>query len=61
MIIRIVSVLIVLSISILILVNNRFPKVDYYNCEIAEFHPDYPIAVKEECRRIRSNAKRVTV
>ena len=28
-----------------------------YDCSIAEFHPDYPIEVKEECRKI----KRVTV
>jgi hypothetical protein len=28
-----------------------------YDCSIAEFHPDYPLQVKEECRKI----KRVTV
>jgi hypothetical protein len=25
----------------------------YYNCSLAEISPDYPIAVKEECRRLR--------
>jgi hypothetical protein len=25
-----------------------------YDCSIAEFHPDYPKAVREECRRMRS-------
>lgn len=24
-----------------------------YDCSLAEFHPDYPPAVREECRRIR--------
>jgi hypothetical protein len=61
MILRIITIAIVLSIPILILVNNRLPRVHYYNCEIAEFHPDYPIAVKEECRKIRSDSKQVTI
>jgi hypothetical protein len=25
-----------------------------YNCEIAEISPDYPIAVKEQCRKLRA-------
>lgn len=25
-----------------------------YDCSIAEFHPDYPIKVKEECRKLRA-------
>lgn len=25
-----------------------------YDCSIAEFHPDYPIAVKEGCRKLRA-------
>jgi len=24
-----------------------------YDCSLAEFHPDYPPQVREECRRIR--------
>ena len=60
MILKIVTILTVLSIPILIIVNNRLPRVHYYNCDISEFHPDYPAAVKEECRKIRSNTKRVT-
>lgn len=27
-------------------------KVIRYNCDIAEFHPDYPIAVKQKCREL---------
>lgn len=26
-----------------------------YDCSIAEFHPDYPIAVKEGCRKLRAD------
>lgn len=29
--------------------NNR---VIRYNCNIAEFHPDYPLAVKQQCREL---------
>ena len=32
-----------------------------YDCSLAEFHPDYPPAVREECRRIRSNSTIVTI
>jgi uncharacterized membrane protein (DUF106 family) len=27
-------------------------RVIRYNCDIAEFHPDYPAAVKEKCREL---------
>ena len=33
----------------------------YYDCSIAEFHPDYPPKVREECRKQRMNQKRLTV
>jgi hypothetical protein len=26
----------------------------YYNCSIAEISPDYPIEVKEACRKLRT-------
>ena len=26
-----------------------------YDCSIAEFHPDYPKEVKEQCRKLRSS------
>jgi hypothetical protein len=26
-----------------------------YDCSMAEFHPDYPIAVKEGCRKLRAD------
>jgi len=30
-----------------------------YDCGMAEWHPDIPVEVKEECRRLRAN-KRLT-
>jgi hypothetical protein len=30
--------------------NNR---VKVYNCDLSEISPDYPIEVKEECRKLR--------
>ena len=29
------------------------PEGRYYDCSIAEFHPDFPKEVKEECRKLR--------
>ena len=28
-------------------------KARYYNCDLAEFHPDYPKEVKQKCRELR--------
>jgi ATP/ADP translocase len=40
-------------IATIILVPKHGTKV--YDCSIAEISPDYPIEVKNECRRIRAN------
>jgi uncharacterized membrane protein YphA (DoxX/SURF4 family) len=34
-----------------------------YDCSMAEFHPDYPVKVREECRRLRyqDQEKRIQV
>ena len=29
-------------------------RVVRYNCDIAEFHPDYPLTVKEKCRELQN-------
>ena len=31
------------------------PRENYrvYDCSLAEFHPDYPQAVREECRKLK--------
>ena len=43
-----------LAIVGIVVFNSDMPNRQYYDCSIAEFHPDYPIQVKEECRRLRS-------
>ena len=43
------------SMAFLIYWNLSNPRmVVRYDCSIAEFHPDYPIAVKEGCRKLRA-------
>jgi hypothetical protein len=27
----------------------------YYNCSLAEIHPDYPPAVREQCRKLNKS------
>ena len=34
------------------------PRSRVYDCSLAEFHPDFPVAVREECRRIRREASK---
>jgi hypothetical protein len=33
------------------------PTEHYYDCSLAEFHPDYPKEVREQCRALRQQPK----
>ena len=47
--------ILVLALTIVyanIFVDNK--RVVRYNCDMAEFHPDYPPEVKNKCREIRN-------
>ena len=37
------------------------PDTKVYDCGMAEWHPDIPVAVKEECRRLRMSQPGVTI
>ncbi len=37
----------------LIVFGNSLPREQVYDCSLAEFHPDYPLQVREECRKLR--------
>lgn len=48
----------VITISIVAFILGDLGKgAQYYDCSIAEFHPDYPIEVKEKCRELRLQRK----
>jgi hypothetical protein len=44
----------VLVIVVLLLSDCKDNNEHVYDCGMAEWHPDIPSAVKEECRKIRS-------
>ena len=44
----------------LIIVGNSLPATRVYDCGMAEWHPDIPPKVREECRKLHSN-KLITV
>ncbi len=46
-----ISVIIAILVAIFLLPK---PQGRYYDCGMAEWHPDIPSQVKEECRRIRA-------
>jgi len=50
------NILVVVSIFaiffILILVGSKQPQTRIYDCGMAEWHPDIPNKVKEECRKL---------
>ncbi len=53
----------VAGILFLILMLYFIPVTEYkvYDCGMAEWHPDIPSDVKEECRRLRSKPPGVTI
>lgn len=53
-ILEIIFVLSVLLGSISFLVITPPPKTRIYDCSIAEISPDYPIDVKDGCRKLRA-------
>ena len=36
---------------VIVLYNTDMPEYKIYDCSMAEWHPDIPIDVKEECRK----------
>jgi hypothetical protein len=43
-----------LTLALIIFGNSLMPQGRFYDCSLAEFHPDYPVEVKNECRKLRS-------
>jgi hypothetical protein len=48
------NILIIVSVTafLLIIIVDFTPQGKVYDCTLAEFSPDYPIEVKNECRRL---------
>jgi hypothetical protein len=38
-----------------VLFDMHYPTIKYYDCSLAEISPDFPIEVKQECRKIKQN------
>jgi hypothetical protein len=55
-----IVVLSVIVVSIIILIFTDFGKEGrVYDCGMAEWQPDIPIQVKEECRRLRNEYRKL--
>jgi len=51
----VMSIAIILFLfSLFFFLSNDRPKEKMYDCSISEISPDYPIEVKEACRKIRT-------
>ncbi len=57
------SVLLLTVTGVIISILNMIPVPEYrvYDCSMAEFHPDIPKEVREECRKIRKSQTYITV
>lgn len=53
----------IISVILFILILYLIPvrETVIYDCSIAEWHPDIPIEVREECRKLRKRSGGVTV
>lgn len=49
-----------LLLWVVILYHIEIPQYKVYNCDIAEFHPDIPLQVKKDCRKLRNQHERET-
>ena len=49
------SVIVIIGLSLVTIVavfSDFYPEGKVYDCTLAEISPDYPIEVKQECRRL---------
>jgi hypothetical protein len=53
----ITAILIVIVIIIMLYTDFSGHRVVVYDCSISEISPDFPISVKEECRRLRRDGE----
>jgi hypothetical protein len=52
--IAVVAIAFLIAIPIIFLSLPKKGDVIIYNCSISEISPDFPIAVREECRKLRA-------
>jgi len=50
-------ILLLTLLGLSFLIGENQPQGRYYNCSLVEISPDYPVQVKEECRR--ANVERI--
>ena len=53
----ITAILIVIVIIIMLYTDFSGPRVVVYDCRLSEISPDFPISVKEECRRLQRDGE----
>ena len=52
----IIAVITAVTLAWLLWLFTPYEQYRVYDCSLAEFHPDYPLAVREECRKIRQQS-----
>jgi hypothetical protein len=55
-----IIVLVIIAVTILVSTNFGAGTTVIYDCRIAEFHPDYPVEVKQECRKLIKDSNKIT-
>ena len=55
---RIIVAVIIIFSAVILSYSDFGTQGKVYNCSMAEFHPDYPKAIKEECRQLLEEYRR---
>ena len=55
-----IIILVLVAVTILVSTNFGAGTTVIYDCRIAEFHPDYPAEVKQECRKLIKDSNKIT-
>jgi len=52
----VIAVIVAVALAWLLWLVTPYEQYRVYDCSLAEFHPDYPVEVREECRKIRQQS-----
>jgi hypothetical protein len=55
---KLIISVVLIAILVYAMIAIGLPTGKTYDCSIAEFHPDYPVQVKEACRDLRKQNAR---
>jgi hypothetical protein len=60
-IIKLITLVIICAVSVLLIIILPKSKTVTYDCRLSEISPDYPVEVKEQCRKLRMDKSLIRI